>query len=427
MSEAAAATAEESERHASWPELFFDLVAVAGVSVVAFQLEHDQPWQHVAVLAVAFVAFWIVWASVTTYGNLLADNASIAVLFSSMAVLGVMAASVPGIYGEHARAFAIAYVIGRLIIARPWSRAAVVVDMPIVQATFGVIPWIVSLWIEGDARYVWWAVGIAFDLWVLATMSGENRVIQAQERLNRALEMRKRRVERAPQRKADHRAEQLASGRREGREMPTTITALRGDTAHLSERMGLFILIVLGEGIVQLIGAAEESEHWNRALLVAAAGAFALVCELFFIAVVRGTAGLALLPGDAIPPRAMWMGHLLVAMSLVTLMAALGKLLEEPHEPVSPHTAWMLAIGIGGYGLASGLAHVLTGTARRWVTAGLVAAPMVLVGLWIRLANESLTASSLGWLLAASAVLAGLLGTWSLGGLRSRAMGAPQS
>jgi low temperature requirement protein LtrA len=252
-------------------------------------------------------------------------------------------------------------------------------------------------------------------------------VIQAQERLNRALEMRKRRVERAPQRKADHRAEQLASGRREGRELPTTITALRGDTAHLSERMGLFILIVLGEGIVQLIGAADASEHWNRALLVAAAGAFALVCELFFIAVVRGTAGLALLPADAIPPRALWIGHLVVAMSLVTLMAALGKLLEEPYEPVSAHTAWMLGIGIGGFGLASGAAHLLSGTARRWVTASLIAAPMVLVGLWIRLATESLSASSLGWLLAASAVLAGVLGTWSLGGLRSRTKGAPQS
>lgn len=421
MSEAPGEATAEAERHASWPELFFDLVAVAGVSVVAHQLESDQSWQHVAVLAIAFTAFWILWASVTTYGNLLADNASIAVLFTSMAVLGVMAASVPGIYGEHARAFAIAYVVGRLIIARPWSRASVVVDMPIVQATVGVVPWIVSIWIDGDSRYVWWAVGISFDLWVLVTASGERRVADAQERLNRVLAMRAKRVRATPEAQAKRREEQLATRRGPAREIPTTITALTGDAGHRSERMSLFILIVLGEGIVQLTAAAEASEHWNRALLGAAIGAFALVCVLFFVAVVRGTAGLALLRDGALAPRAMWVGHLVVAMSLVTLVAALGRVLEEPQEPASAHTVWMLALGIGAYGLISGLAHVLGGTARRWRLASAIASPLVVAGLVLLVARESLRASALGWILASAVVLAALLASRLLVGTRSRA------
>jgi len=416
MSEPESPVAEEAERHASWPELFFDLVAVAGVSVVAHQLETDQPWQHVAVLAIAMTAIWILWASVTTYGNLLADSASIAVLFASMAVLGVMVASVPEIYGEHARAFAIAFVVGRLIIARPWSRGAVVVDMPIVQASIGVVPWIVSIWVDGDARYVWWAVGIGFDLWVLATESGERRVAQAQERLTRTLEMRKRRVERAPQRKATRRAEALESGRHPGREIPTTITALRGDSVHLAERMGLLVLIVLGEGIVQLIASAEASEHWNRALLVAAIGAFALICELFLVAVVRGTAGLPFVKSGAIPTRAMWLCHLFVVMSLVTLVAALGALLEEPREPASAHTAWMLALGIGAYGLVAGLAQLLASPARRWVTASAIALPLIVAGLVVLGAHASMRAGALGWLLAAAVTVAALLGGRLLGG-----------
>ena len=72
MSETEAPTPEAPERHASWPELFFDLVAVAGVSIVAHQLEDTLSWHHIGVLALAFTAFWILWASVTTYGNLLA-------------------------------------------------------------------------------------------------------------------------------------------------------------------------------------------------------------------------------------------------------------------------------------------------------------------------------------------------------------------
>ena len=39
-----------------------------------------------------------------------------------MAVLGVMIAAIPEIRREHATAFAIAYVVGRLIAARPWQR-----------------------------------------------------------------------------------------------------------------------------------------------------------------------------------------------------------------------------------------------------------------------------------------------------------------
>ena len=392
---------DESERHASWPELFFDLIAVAGVSVVAHQLESEQSWQHVAVLALAFAAFWIVWASVTTYGNLLADGASIAVLFTSMAVLGVMAASVPEIYGEHARAFAIAYVVGRLIIARPWSRTSVVVDMPIVQASLGVIPWIVSIWIEGDARYVWWAVGIAIDLWVLATASGERRVAQTQERLNRVLEMRSRHPERAQGRE---------NGPRSNRATPTTVTALRGDSAHLGERMGLFVLIILGEGIVQLTVAAEASEHWSRSLLWAAVGAFSLVCALFVVAVLRGTAGLALLPEGLVPARVLWIGHLFVAMALVVVVAALGELLEDPAEPASGHTATMLALGIGVYGVVSGLALLSRKGARRWIPALAVGAPLLVAGVVVLLAHESLRASALGWLLAGAVVVAGALG-----------------
>ena len=391
--------AAEAERHATWPELFFDLVAVAGISVVAHQLEANQPWQHVAVLAVAFVAFWILWASVTTYGNLLADGASVAVLFSSMAVLGIMVASVPEIYGDHARAFAVAYVVGRLIIARPWSRGSVVVDMPIVQATLGVIPWIVSIWIEDDSRYVWWAVGIALDLWVLLTESGEKRVAHAQQRLNRMLA--------APRR-----------GRDRSHELPTSITALAGDTTHRGERMSLFILIVLGEGIVQLIAAAEGSEPWNRALLFAAIGAFALVCELFYLAVARGTAGLALLPADAMPARALWIGHLVVAVSLVTLVAALGQLLEEPSAPVNSHTAWMLALGMAGYGAVSTIAHLARRKGRTGAVAAAIAVPTVASAAWVLLFHGSLRASALGWILALALAVAGACAGRLLAGSR---------
>ncbi|WP_055715897.1 low temperature requirement protein A [Streptomyces torulosus] len=63
-----------SARHASWLELLFDLVAVAGVAQLAHVL-HDEPSAHdVAVYIVLFVAFWTAWLSNTLYGNVAADR-----------------------------------------------------------------------------------------------------------------------------------------------------------------------------------------------------------------------------------------------------------------------------------------------------------------------------------------------------------------
>lgn len=41
------------------------------------------------------------------------------------------------------------------------------------------------------------------------------------------------------------------------------------DAAHLTERLGLFVIIVLGEGVISAVQAASEVE-WDRALAGAA-------------------------------------------------------------------------------------------------------------------------------------------------------------
>ena len=422
----------DGERHASWPELFFDLVAVAGIATVAHQLDESHGWRALAILAVAFTAFWVLWASVTTYGNLLADRASTLVLFASMAVLGVMVAAVPGVFDEHARVFAIAYVIGRVLMARPWNRGSVVVDMPIVQASVGVLPWIASIWVDGTARYVLWAVGVALDLFTLLTYSGERAVETAQRRLDLLLTRRG-----ASRAHSDERQPDVAAGssprvprdaRRQGgrdRELPTTITALSGDASHLSERMGLFVLIILGEAIIQLTVAAQESEHWDRQLLWAALGAFVFVSTLFLLGVVRGTAGLALLASPALlPSRVLWVGHLLVAMSLVTVGAALGRLLAEPHEPPSAHTVGMLAIGTAVFALVSGVAHLLAGTPRALRMALAVTLPLVAAAIVLQLARASVTSGWAAWILAAGALATGVFGLRA-SGLRRPAAPSP--
>ncbi|MFI6003339.1 low temperature requirement protein A [Streptomyces sp. NPDC051366] len=51
------------------------------------------------------------------------------------------------------------------------------------------------------------------------------------------------------------------------------------DVPHPVERLGLFVSIVLGEGVIQITSAAGQAV-WDAALIGAAAGAFALLIGL---------------------------------------------------------------------------------------------------------------------------------------------------
>ena len=127
----------------------------------------------------------------------------------------------------------------------------------------------------------------------------------------------------------------LRRGRNRGRaeQVPATIETVDADVPHLGERLGLFVLIVLGEGLVQIIDAASEAE-WNRPLAVTGAGAFALMFGLWAVAVRFGYAGVALLPDRGLSPRLSWPAHLLATLGLATVAAVLGGLVAAPHEDV---------------------------------------------------------------------------------------------
>jgi low temperature requirement protein LtrA len=404
------------ERHASWLELFFDLVVVAGIGMLAHLLQEDHDRGGLALYVVAYTAFWLVWACFTTYGNVAGEGARALPILAGMAALAVMIAAVPGIHDEHAQAFAVAYVVGRLVAARPWRRTTVVVDLPVVQALTGVVPWIVSWWFDGQTRYTLWAVGLAIDLLLLLTLSGERLVQRAQERLDEVRERRGRgrggrrdrpggadrgRAGRAPEGRRD---ERRGRGGRRGAEdadarvpdVPTTVDAAVSDVPHLGERLGLFVIIVLGEGLIQAIDAASEAE-WDRTLLVAGAGAFTLLVGLWALTVRSGYAGVALLRPAGVPPRSAWFLHLVTTGALATLAGALGGVLDRPARALDPGELALLVGAFAVHGLVSAGVHAALRDAR---TAVLLAVPVVAAGAVAWLAGGTVSAAGLVWVLS---------------------------
>jgi hypothetical protein len=81
------------ERHASWAELFFDLVAVAGVSALADVLGSGLDGAAVGLYALLFLAFWLSWTTFMLYSNVAAGQTRVVRLMIGMFGLGVMAAA----------------------------------------------------------------------------------------------------------------------------------------------------------------------------------------------------------------------------------------------------------------------------------------------------------------------------------------------
>ena len=216
------------------------------------------------------------------------------------------------------------------------------------------------------------ASAVGLDLWALVTESGERRLEQSQQRLDRMLTMRSQRSEKTIERY------ERQGGR--NREFPTTITPLKGDVAHRSERMALFILIVLGEGIVQLTVAAEASEHWNsEPVRRGHRRVFSRVHTVLRRRRARHRRPRA--AARQCPVSETAVGGTPCRRDVARdLVAALGQLLEDPSEPVSTHTAWMLALGVSVYGLVSAGAHLLAGGPKRWSIAVSLAVPLVAAG-----------------------------------------------
>jgi hypothetical protein len=73
-SASAPAAEEPRERHASWLELFFDLVVIAAVAQLADRLHGDPSPVDVGLAVVLYVAVWLAWTSFMLYANVSATQ-----------------------------------------------------------------------------------------------------------------------------------------------------------------------------------------------------------------------------------------------------------------------------------------------------------------------------------------------------------------
>jgi low temperature requirement protein LtrA len=230
------------ERHATWTELFFDLIFVVAIAQLAAGLRADVSLSGALIFIGLFAPVWWTWTTYAYLADLFdADEGPFRlVLLGAMLFVGGMAATIPDAFHGHTAAFAITYLLLRLdllaLYAWAWlsdTRLRRLVGVHLIGFGAGGAIWALSLLFAGAARYVVWAVAIVVD---------------------------------------------LATG---------LVAYLRSDEvprhrSHMPERFGLFALIVLGESVIA-VSAATAGWHWTFSAVLAAVFGFALVAGLWWL------------------------------------------------------------------------------------------------------------------------------------------------
>lgn len=379
-------TAEE--RHASWLELFFDLIVVAAAAQISHRLHGAESVGQVAACAAMFYAIWSVWTSTSVYANVAGERTRQFSVLMTMLGVGVMTASVPGVWpdllpegghhpGHRTVAFTIAFLYCRAIAARSAGRDGQVITFwPATQSVMAT-PWVVALFVPEETAHWLWAGAIAADL-LFALMGSRNP--KAMERTKQTI---LKRQEQQDRRRNVRFAKLLTLGRVTPADapQPTLMSEAKVERGHLDERLGLFVIIVLGEAVAQVVSANSDLD-WTGPVVVASLFSFVLLVELWRLTTLYG---FSTAPRTTAPlePSVALAAHLGVTAAMIAIAAGLGGLILEAGEHLATMERAYLFGGLVLYFVVS----VLTGIAGRaplkwflgWALPSLLASVVVVV------------------------------------------------
>jgi len=370
-----------------WLELFFDLVVVAAVAVLSDALRDDPTWGGLGIFAVTYGAVWFAWVSVVMYADVAAELTRVRTVVVSMFLLAVMAAASPGHAGHRANAFAAAFLLVRLFAARGALRTGrLMTSWPLLQFGSFTIPWVVSFWVDVPGKYVLWGAAVAFELG-LVLVRGEqvaaHGISQVQARMDRC-----------------NRSEAARPAGRGGRRELPDLQEVSVDREHLDERLGLFLIIVLGEAVGALVLTAARTE-WDRAFIGSSVASFVLLVLLWLLTFSYGFASAPGVRLGDLAPRFGLPLHLLTTTGILLLGVGLAEV-AATGEHLTGLLLWLTCGGLALHAVASGIAGLLGGTGRYWLlTCALPTAafPLVVAAVAASL-EDGLRSPLLIWLLA---------------------------
>jgi low temperature requirement protein LtrA len=299
----------EGERHASWLELFFDLVYVLAVSQVAHVLSDHSDLSGFLKYVALFVPVWWSWVGFTFYADRFEseETAYRVLTFAGMfAVTGLSLTLGNAFSPAGDTAFIICYVLVRLVLITLYARSAYYIPLArafSMQFIFGLgaasVLLLISLAFAPPFRYAIWAAALVLEL---ATPFLSLRI---------------------------------------ARLFPI-------DRSHIPERFGLFTIIVLGEAVISTANGASKVV-WNVSTIAAAVLGFAIAACIWWI-------NFDFVEDSAIKSRSLrerfiyLYGHFFIVASIVAVGIGVEHAIKESAEAhLHFPTLALLSVGVAVY------------------------------------------------------------------------------
>jgi low temperature requirement protein LtrA len=299
---------EPREKRVTWTELFFDLVLVFAITQIAALLHGDHDWPAVGKALIVFVPIYWAWVGTSVHANLHdTDNAFDRAGILALALCALfMAVAAPQAYGQRGALFGGAYFALRAILAFLYFRGRrITLVTPLVAACVTGPLMLAGGLVPVPWRTVLWGLAAAVDL---ATP--------------RALRRR--------------------------------LVSVAFDAGHLVERFGLFVIIALGESVVDIGASAARADVLSAAVLLAVAASFVLAAGLWWVyfvyanSAIRYALSTARIQTDVVRPVLSW-GHLSFVAAIIAVAVGLTGVVAHPTQRLDPGTAALLFGGTGLY------------------------------------------------------------------------------
>ncbi|HEY6636315.1 MAG TPA: low temperature requirement protein A [Solirubrobacterales bacterium] len=308
----------DSERHATWYELFFDLVFAAAVVELATALADDPTGAGFARFAGLFLAITWAWIGFAVYANRFDTDDLIYRLIKAGAAFATaaIAIEIPRMMaGEGgSMVFAIGYAVVRLLLVALYVRAWLhvhelgrrLIATYIVTITFTAGLWLVSIIFPAPYRFIIWGLALGLDLCVPPyawRILGSSTIV----------------------------------------------------VSHITERFGQFFIVVLGQSIASVVAAVAGFQFNFDAWALAGACFVTALClwwiyfDLADTSVVgRGTLGLVFV-----------YGHFPLYPGIAAFAAGTTLAINEVDQTALEAGArWALAGGLAAFVLALALVHI---------------------------------------------------------------------
>lgn len=233
---------DHEERHATWLELFYDLVFVVAIAQLAHTLSDHVSLSGFLQFIILFVPIWWSWIGTTFYATRFDSDDLGHRLLTAAQMLGIVALSINVHHGldESSGGFALSYAAVRFVLVIKYLRA--IAHIPVARPLtvryakgFGLAAtlWLISAFVPLPYRFILWGIGLLIDFGTPIT-AGKLHAL------------------------------------------------LPPHASHFPERMGLFTLIVLGESIVAVVDGVSE-QQWGSQSVISAIFGLAIAFSLWWI------------------------------------------------------------------------------------------------------------------------------------------------